>query len=151
MKIFFLIFLIVPLIEIFFLIKISSVIGAVITIFLIIFTAVFGAYLVRAQGVSTLSEVLIQLGKGVLPAVEMIEGLCLFIAGALLLAPGFFTDAIGFILLTPTLRRALIVKALEKKLFVCVKGHSISSTHYEQQGFKSFSKDQIIDYYEDQD
>ena len=92
-------------------------VGALLTIGLVVFTAMLGAVLVRAQGFSTFARVQMQLAKGHVPAVEMIEGLMLFLAGALLLTPGFFTDAIGFILLTPPLRRKLIHWGIERRLF----------------------------------
>ena len=114
MKLLFLIFLVVPLIEIYLLIKIGAVVGAGLTVFLVVFTAMLGAFLVRAQGFSTLGRVQMQLAKGQVPAIEMFEGLFLFVAGALLLTPGFFTDAIGFIFLTPPLRRLIIHKLVNK-------------------------------------
>ena len=114
MKVFFIIFLVVPLIEIYLLIKIGSIVGAGLTVFLVVFTAILGAYLVRAQGFSTLGKVQSQLARAQVPAVEIIEGLFLFVAGALLLTPGFFTDAIGFICLTPPLRRMIIHGMLDK-------------------------------------
>ncbi len=112
MKILFLIFLVVPIIEIYFLIAVGSAIGAGLTIALIIFTALLGAFLVRAQGFSTFVRVQNQLSKGEMPAVEILEGLFLLVAGALLLTPGFFTDAIGFAFLTPPLRRWIIRRSL---------------------------------------
>ncbi len=138
MKAFFLIFLVVPLIEIYFLIEIGSAIGAGLTIFLVVFTAALGAVLVRMQGFATFVRAQTQLVKGEMPALEMIEGLCLFVAGALLLTPGFFTDAIGFILLTPSLRRAIIRKLLERKLFMNTRRtswtHRGDKRHEEGQG-----------------
>ena len=112
MKFLFLAFLIIPIVEIYFLISIGSVIGAGWTIALILFTAFLGAFLVRAQGFSTFIRVQTQLAKGEVPAVEIFEGLFLLVAGALLLTPGFVTDAIGFACLTPPLRRFLIQKVL---------------------------------------
>lgn len=109
-----LLFFLVPLIEIYLLIEIGGVIGVGWTIFCVVFTAVLGAFLVRAQGFSTINRIRDQLEQGQLPAIEMLEGLCLLIAGALLLTPGFFTDAIGFILLTPPLRRILVKYVLAK-------------------------------------
>ena len=114
MKALFLIFLVVPLVEIYLLIEIGAVIGAGTTIFLVVFTALLGAFLVRVQGFSTLGRVQMQLLKGEIPALAMIEGLFLFIAGALLLTPGFFTDALGFIFLTPPLRRRIIRTILKR-------------------------------------
>ena len=108
MKILFLLFFIVPLVEIYFLIQVGEVIGAGFTIALVVATAVLGAALVRSQGFSTINRVQSQLNQGALPAVEIFEGVFLLVAGALLLTPGFFTDAIGFACLTPPLRRAVI-------------------------------------------
>ncbi len=105
-----LLFIIIPIIEIYLLIEIGSSIGAPTTILIIICTAVIGAGLVRMQGVSTLMRAQSQIANAKVPAVEVMEGAALIVAGALLLTPGFFTDGIGFILLTPPLRRWLIKK-----------------------------------------
>jgi UPF0716 protein FxsA len=104
----FLVFLAVPLAEIYLLIQIGGVIGAGWTITLVVGTALLGAFLVRAQGVSTIRRVQQNMERGQLPAMELLEGLALLVAGALLLTPGFFTDAVGFLLLTPPVRRAVI-------------------------------------------
>lgn len=114
MKTLFLIFLVVPLVEIYLLIEVGAVIGAGTTIFLVVFTALLGAFLVRVQGFSTLGRVQLQLLKGEIPALAVIEGLFLFVAGALLLTPGFFTDTLGFIFLTPPLRRWIIRTILKR-------------------------------------
>lgn len=108
MKWFFLAFLAVPLVEIYFLIAIGGAIGAGWTIALVVLTAVVGAKLVSAQGIATLKRARVHLEAGRPPAMEMLEGLVLFFAGALLLTPGFFTDTVGFALLAPPLRRGLI-------------------------------------------
>ncbi|MEA3291895.1 MAG: FxsA family protein [Pseudomonadota bacterium] len=114
MKILFLVFLFVPLVEIYFLIQIGSVIGAGWTMFAVVITALLGAALVRAQGFSTLARVQKQLAQGNMPAIEVLEGVFLLVAGALLLTPGFFTDAIGFAFLTPPVRRWLIRYFLQR-------------------------------------
>ena len=116
MKPLLLIFLIVPLIEIYLLIQVGSAVGAGMTIFLVVFTAVLGAFLVRAQGISTLARVQRQVARGQPPAMELLEGLGLFLAGALLLTPGFFTDTFGFIILTPPLRRAMIHRIIRGRV-----------------------------------
>lgn len=103
-----LLFLTIPLVEIYLLIEIGSVIGAIATVFLVVFTAVLGAMLLQAQGVSTLRRVQEAMARGEVPAIEMVEGVMLVIGGALLLTPGFFTDLFGFICLISPLRRALI-------------------------------------------
>ena len=94
----------VPLVEIYLLISVGRVIGAGTTIAVVILTAVAGAWLLRIQGLSTLMKIQHSTAAGKLPAQELIEGLILLITGALLLTPGFFTDAIGFALLVPPIR-----------------------------------------------
>ncbi len=116
MKILFLLFLIIPIIEIYLLIQVGSIIGAFYTILLIILTAIVGAFLLRAQGIATLRRVQENVAKGKVPAMEMLEGLMLLVGGALLLTPGFFTDALGFVCLIPTLRRAVIRLFLLQKI-----------------------------------
>lgn len=112
MKFLFIAFVVIPIVEIYFLISVGSAIGAGWTIGLILFTAFLGAILVRAQGFSTFIKVQEMLAKGEMPAIEILEGVFLLVAGALLLTPGFVTDAIGFACLTPPLRRWIIKKIL---------------------------------------
>lgn len=113
-QILFLLFLVIPLIEIYLLIEVGSAIGALPTVFLVVFTAVLGVWLLRIQGFSILRRVQVVLSRGKIPAIEMLEGAVLLIAGALLLTPGFFTDAIGFCCLVPSLRRAFIRWVLKR-------------------------------------
>jgi len=110
----FLAFLLVPLAEIWLLIQVGSMIGAGWTIVAVVGTAVAGAAMVRAQGLSTLRRIQDSMRRGEPPAIEMLEGLALFMAGALMLTPGFFTDGLGFMLLVPPLRRQLVVFALRR-------------------------------------
>lgn len=110
----FFLFLTIPMVEIYLLIKVGGVIGAPLTIFLVVFTAVLGAWLLRIQGFSTLRRIQQTLNQGGLPAVELVEGAVLLVCGALLLTPGFFTDTIGFVFLVPPLRRAVITWAMRR-------------------------------------
>ncbi len=110
----FLLFLLIPLLEIYLLIKVGGVVGAWPTVFLVVFTAVLGAWLLRYQGVQTLTRARRSMAVGELPTVAMLEGVILLLCGALLLTPGFFTDAIGFLGLVPPLRQAMIVRVLER-------------------------------------
>ena len=112
----FLLFIAVPLVEIYLLLEVGGIIGAVPTIGLVVLTAAAGAALVRAQGFSTIMQVRRSLEAGEVPAVAIIEGICLLVAGALLLTPGFLTDAIGFGCLIPPLRRALILRFVELRV-----------------------------------
>jgi UPF0716 protein FxsA len=108
MWIFLLLFVIAPLIELYFLIQVGSVIGALPTIVLSILTAVIGGYLVRMQGLTVLMRVREMTDRGETPALELLDGAILLLCGFALMLPGFITDAIGFALLVPGLRRALI-------------------------------------------
>ena len=112
----FLLFIAVPIVEIYLLLEVGGVIGAVPTIGLVVLTAAVGAALVRAQGFSTIRQVRRSMEAGEVPAVAIIEGIFLLVAGALLLTPGFLTDAVGFCCLVPPLRRALIVRFLETRI-----------------------------------
>ena len=106
------VFLLVPLAEIYVLLKVGGVLGALPTIALVVLTAVVGAALMRAQGFATLQKVQRQLSAGEIPAVAMVEGAFILVAGALLLTPGFITDCVGFGCLFPPLRQALIRRML---------------------------------------
>jgi UPF0716 protein FxsA len=108
-RILFIAFLLVPLTEIYVLIQVGGLIGALPTVVLVVFTAVLGAVLIRVQGLATVARMRQSMDRGELPALELLEGACLLAAGALLLTPGFVTDTVGFVLLVPGLRRALIV------------------------------------------
>ena len=108
----------VPLIEIYLLIQVGSVIGALPTVALVVLTAILGAGLLRWQGFTTMQRVRQTLGRGELPAIEMLEGVVLLICGALLLTPGFFTDIIGFLGLVPFVRRRLILWFLSKGMIM---------------------------------
>ena len=117
-------FLLVPIAEIYVLIQVGTVIGAFSTIVLIVFTALLGSLLIRMQGLATLERVRTAMARGEVPAVEMMEGVCLLVAGALLLTPGFVTDSIGFVLLVPMLRRAMIFALIERGVLRPASNHS---------------------------
>jgi len=116
LSILFILFIAIPLLEIYLLIEVGGIIGAFPTVFMVVFTAVLGAWLLRIQGFSTLNRVRRTLANGGIPALEILEGAVLLVSGALLLTPGFFTDTIGFICLAPTFRRGVIRWALGRFL-----------------------------------
>lgn len=120
----FLLFLVVPLIEIYFLIEIGDVIGAGFTIFMVVLTALIGAALVRYQGFTTLARAQAEMLNNRMPAMEVIEGALLLLAGALLLIPGFVSDAMGFLILIPPLRKTLVSRFLRKRV-VPAGGHTL--------------------------
>ncbi len=115
----FLIFVLIPVIELSLLIKVGSIIGTMNTIVIIILTAVIGAYMVRLEGLGVMYRIQKNMLEGVFPAEELINGMMILIAGALLLTPGFFTDAIGFLMVFPASRNVIkkIVRTyIEKKM-----------------------------------
>ena len=98
----------IPVIEIYLMIKVGGVIGALNTIFLIFFTAVTGIYFAKIAGLSTLKSGLNQLVKNEIPIYEIISGAALAFAALLLIIPGFLTDLIGFLLIIPLTRKFFI-------------------------------------------
>ena len=103
-----LLIILVPLIEIYLLIKIGSQIGALSTISLILFTAFVGIFYVRYEGFNTLKSAIRQLVKNEIPIYEIISGAALAFAALLLIIPGFLTDLIGFLLIIPVTRKFFI-------------------------------------------
>ena len=103
-----LLFIIVPLVELYFIIVIGGAIGAIWTVLLVVITAVIGVNLLRVQGMSTLTRAQRNMAQGQIPAMEMMEGIALAVAGVLLITPGFITDTIGFLCLIPASRQAII-------------------------------------------
>lgn len=104
----FLLFIVLPLLEIYVLITVGGAIGALTTIGLVILTAVVGSTLVRSQGLPLWRQINQQLQSGRLPAFALWHGVLLLVAGCLLLTPGFITDSLGLLLLIPTFRMYLL-------------------------------------------
>lgn len=109
-----LLFLLVPLLEIYLLIVVGGIIGALPTVALVVLTAVVGAALARHQGLATLQRLQATMARGETPAFEMLEGVLLLVGALLLLTPGFFTDALGFACLLPPTRRVLSMWFLKR-------------------------------------
>lgn len=107
MRSLFLLFVIMPVLELYVLIRVGQWIGAWPTIGLVFLTAAVGITLLRYQGLATLQAVRARLDAGELPAREMVEGLVLVVGGAVFLAPGFITDIFGFCCLLPPTRRRI--------------------------------------------
>jgi len=101
-------FLLIPILEIYLLIKVAGLIDWLPTIALVVLTAVIGASLLKSQGAQTYLRFNQSLSEGRVPANEILEGVALLIGGALLLTPGFFTDMIGFFCLLPITRRPVV-------------------------------------------
>ena len=111
----FLIFVLIPVVELSVLIRVGEALGTWTTVGLVLITAVVGVSLVRSQGLSTLMSVQQKLARGEAPGQEIVEGMMLAMAGVLLLIPGFVTDFIGLLLLTP-LTRTPIAAVIYKRM-----------------------------------
>lgn len=122
LRLLFLVFLIVPLIEIYLLLVIGGIIGPLPTVAMVVFTAVLGAWLLRIEGFNTWFRLQQSMAQGKVPALEMVEGPILLVGGALLLTPGFFTDFLGFLCLLPSTRKRLARYILNKWLLTRVQG-----------------------------
>ena len=106
--------ILVPVIEIYLLIKIGSQVGAITTIFLIFTTAIIGVYYAKYEGLNTLKSGFAQLRKNETPAYEIISGAAIAFAALLLIIPGFATDILGFLLIFPLSRRLIFNKFSKK-------------------------------------
>jgi len=106
--------ILVPVIEIYLLIKIGSEIGAITTILLIFTTAIVGVYYAKYEGLNTLKSGFLQLNKNEPPTYEVISGAAIAFAAVLLIIPGFATDVIGFFLIFPPSRKLIFSKIAKK-------------------------------------
>ena len=108
MNSFFLLFIGLPALEIFLMIKIGGKIGAIRTVSLIFLTAIIGVYFAKLEGIKTMRSGVMNLYQNKVPVYEMFSGASIAIAALLLIVPGFFSDTIGFLLLIPFTRKILI-------------------------------------------
>ena len=115
---FFLLFIALPALEIFLMIKIGGKIGALNTVALIFLTAIIGIYFAKLQGVKTLKSGMVNLYQNKVPAYELLSGASIAIAALLLIIPGFFTDFFGFLLLVPFTRKIIFNISLKKKKLI---------------------------------
>ena len=115
MNAFFLLFIGVPALEVFLMIKIGGKIGALNTVSLIFLTAIIGLYFAKLEGMKTMKSGVMNLYQNKIPIYEIISGASIAIAALFLIIPGFFTDTIGFLLLIPFTRKILISFFIKKK------------------------------------
>ena len=139
----FLLFAILPIVEIAILINVGEQIGGWYTVAIVILTAFAGAHLVRQQGLSTLMQAQQKMQAGTMPGQEMAEGLLLVIAGILLVTPGFITDGIGFLLSLP-MTRPLIAKGLLKHMTIGAVNQSFDG-NFSQHRHSTSQSDDIIE------
>ena len=114
MNSFFLIFIGIPALEIFLMIKLGSKIGALNTLLLIFLTAIIGIYFAKLEGIKTIQSGFINIYQNKAPIYEILSGASIAVAAIFLIIPGFFTDAVGFLLLIPFTRK-LFIKLVMKK------------------------------------
>jgi len=110
----FLLFIGIPAIEVFLMIKIGGKIGALNTVSLILLTAIIGIYFAKLEGIKTIRSGAMNLYQNKVPIYEIISGASIALAALLLIIPGFFTDSVGFLLLIPFTRRILINSFVKK-------------------------------------
>lgn len=130
MRILFLLFAIMPIIEIALLVKVGGIIGGWNTIGIVLLTAFIGAYFVRREGVSTLQTAQLKMQRGEMPGKELVDGLMLAVAGVLMVTPGFITDIFGILLVVPGTRH--IIAAFVTKH---MKMRAVTTASFHQQGF----------------
>lgn len=109
-----LLFMLIPFFEMWILIEVGGWIGALPTIGLVVLTATIGLSLLKQQGLSTLLRARRKMDEGAIPASELVSGVMIAVGGALLLTPGFVTDALGFALLIPQTRQWLLFKLIDR-------------------------------------
>jgi UPF0716 protein FxsA len=125
----FLAFTLIPLVELYLLIKIGTVVGVLNTLALVALTGFAGAYLARMQGMQTMLRVRSQIEQGIMPAEDLIDAVIIFVAGILLLTPGLLTDIVGLLLLYPT-SRFYFKRWLRKKFDQLIQNPNVTIKRY---------------------
>ncbi len=115
----FLCFTLIPVIELYLLIKIGTVVGGLNTILLVITTGFLGAWLARMEGMNTMLKLRMNLQQGLMPAEELLDAVIIFAAGVVLITPGLITDIFGLLLLWPLTRNK--IKRIVRKKFDAMK------------------------------
>ncbi|MDP7592753.1 MAG: FxsA family protein [Litorilituus sp.] len=133
-RVLFLLFIIVPIIEISVLMQVGELIGAWPTVGIVVFSAWLGAKYVRQQGLATLQCVQTKMAQGEMPSSEIVTGLMLLVAGVLLVTPGFVTDIFGLSLLIPSVRQALAA-SVQQHINTAQTGKFGESTHFHTSNF----------------
>lgn len=131
LRILFIVFIVIPLLELYLLIKLGGEIGAFYTILLIILTALAGGVFMKAQGMRVMQDARQSLLQGKMVEQQAFEGVLVFIGGVLLLLPGLVTDAIGLLLLLPPIRKLVAKRWLQNRLASAEKSQSASYVYAE--------------------
>ena len=139
----FLLFILIPLLEIWLFIILGGFIGVYPTLFVILLTAILGTFLVKTQGINVLKEIQSKFNGLENPTEPIVHGAMILFAGALLLTPGFFTDTIGFLLLLPKVRKAAFFWLRNKINLVKYSPSESNSSHKNK-----YSDIEVTDYKE---
>ncbi len=129
----FVLFVVMPIVEISVLLEVGDAIGGWTTLAIVILTAIVGAHLVRAQGLAALAEIKQKTAMGEVPADTIVEGIMILVAGILLVTPGFITDTFGLLMTIPLTRKPFA------KVLVTQFGQQIKAQHFSYQGQGGFS------------
>ena len=121
----FLAFTLIPVLEIYLLIKLGTFLGALNTVIIVVLTGIIGAFLAKLQGLHTMIKVREGLNRGEMPAEEMLDALLILVAGIVLLTPGFLTDIAGLVILIPQ-TRVLFKRWLRKKFDAWIQNQQIN-------------------------
>lgn len=124
-----LLFTVLPLIELYLLIRVGAAIGALPTVLLVVFTGVLGAYLAKAQGFAVWVRIQAETSQGRFPGERLIDALLLLVAGAVLITPGLLTDIMGFVLLFP-ITRAPIREWVKVRLYRMMQNGTVHFTGF---------------------
>ena len=138
-RILFIVFLLVPLIEIVIFIGFGQAFGLWPTLLGIVATALIGSFIIRIQGLSLFEQIRQTTANGALPAKQLAEAMMVAIAGAFLLTPGYFTDFLGFLLLVPMIR-SFIYQQIKSRFSIVAQSHTQSGFNNEND-----DSDNIID------
>ena len=139
-RVLFILFIVVPIIEIMVLMNVGAILGAWPTIAIVIITAWLGAKNVKQQGIATLQSVQTKMAQGEMPSDEIVAGLLLLIAGVLLVTPGFVTDFFGLSLLVPQVRTALIRSVQQQLKTASSRSNQGFGFHSQSFGQKPFEQ-----------
>ncbi len=122
------VFVVVPLVELYVLIQVGAAIGALNTVALLLLMGLVGGWLMKREGLSVVRRVQSQLRSGRVPTTEVVDGFLILFGGALMLTPGFLSDGLGLALLLPPVR-ALVRAGLARRLRVHVLGRPGTPMH----------------------
>ena len=141
-----LLFIIIPIAELYIIIQVAQTTGVFNSIILLILVSLVGAWLVKAEGLGVLKKIRIQLTKGEMPSKELVDGGLILLAGALMLTPGFLTDAFGLLLLFPITRPIFRILILKKVTNTSSRSET-QGTSFGDNSFINFRnrKSEIID------